>query len=67
MTNQQVKFFKELAYIQEYCINVRVGKERSPSDIEELLKDMTFEVIYRIMELLDGYGGELPRHNNIAF
>ena len=42
MTNQQVKFFKELAYIQEYCINVRVGKERSLSDIEELLKDVTF-------------------------
>ncbi len=63
MTNQQVDFFKELAYIQEYCINVRVGKEKSFSNIEELLKDVTFEVIYRIMELLDGYGGELPRCN----
>ncbi len=66
MTNQQVKFFKELAYIQEYCINVRVGKERSPSDIEELLKDVTFEVIYRIMELLDRYGGELPKCNIVS-
>ena len=26
---------------------------------------MTYEVIYRIMELLDGYGGELPRCNII--
>lgn len=65
MTNQQDIFFKELAYIQEYCVNVRVGKEKSFSDIEELLKDVTFEVIYRIMELLDGYGGELPRCNII--
>lgn len=63
MTSQQDIFFKELAYIQEYCINVRLGREKNFSNIEELLKDVTFEVIYRIMELLDGYGGELPRCN----
>ena len=63
MTKQQVDFFKELAYIQEYCIDVRVGKEKGFNDIEELLKDVTFEVIYRIMELFDGYAGGLPRCN----
>lgn len=63
MTNQQVKFFEELAYIQEYCVNIRLGKEGDFCNIEELLKDVTYEVIYRIMELLDGYGGELQRCN----
>lgn len=67
MTNQQVKFsvkfFEELAYIQEYCVNVRLGKEGNFCNIEELLKDVTYEVIYRIMELLDGYGGEVQRCN----
>lgn len=61
MTNQQIKFFEELAYIQEYSINVNLGKEKEFCNTEELLKNVTYEVIYRIMELLDGYGGELQK------
>lgn len=61
MTKEQVKFFEELAYIQEYCVNVALSKEEKYCSTEELLKDVTCESIYRIMELLDGYGGELQK------
>ena len=63
MTDQQTKFFEELAYIQEYCVNTRLAKEKKFCSTEELLKDVTYEVIYRIMELFDGYGEELQRCN----
>jgi len=63
MTKGQMKFFNELAYIQEYCVNVALSKEEKYCNTEDLLKDITSEVIYRIMELLDGYGGELQRCN----
>lgn len=63
MKREQIKFFEELAYIQEYCVNVSLGKENKYCSTEDLLKDVTGEVIYRIMELIDGYGGELQRCN----
>ena len=61
MRKDQMDFFKELTYIQEYCINVTLSKEEKYCNTEELLKDVTCEVIYRVMELLDGYGGKLQR------
>lgn len=64
MTNEQINFFKELAYIQEYCVNVSLSKEEKYNN-KEFLTDITGEIIYRIMELLDGYGGKLPRCNII--
>ena len=65
MTQGQSTFFKELAYIQEYCVNVTLSKTKKYCNTEELLKDITCEVIYRIMELLDGYGGDIQRCNII--
>ena len=64
MTKEQNEFFQELANIQEYCVNVALSKKDKYRDMEELLKDVTCEVVYRIMELLDGYG-EGPRCNII--
>ena len=61
MTKEQNEFFQELANIQEYCINVALSKKEKYHDMEELLKDVTCEVVYRIMELLDGYGEGVPR------
>ena len=59
MTEQQMLFFEELSYIQEYCVNV--GLCNSEKNNEDLLKDVTSDVIYRIMELIDGYACELPK------
>ncbi len=65
MTNQQITFFKELSDIQKCCTNVALSKENKYRSTEELLKDVTYDVIYKIMELLDGYGGNLPKCNII--
>lgn len=43
-----------------------MSKETKYANTEELLKNVTCEVIYRIMELLDGYGGDLERCNIIS-
>jgi len=61
MSKEQIKFFEELAYIQDYCVNVALCNENKYINTEEMLKGASMDVIYRIMELLDGYGGELPR------
>ena len=63
MTKQQIYFFEELSYIQEYCMNVALCNEKKFINVEELLKDVTGDVIYRIMELIDGYACELPKFN----
>ena len=56
---KQELFFKELAAIQDLCVNVALCKAGSYSSTEEMLKDVTGETIYRVMELLDGYGRDL--------
>ena len=61
MTKQQTIFFEELSYIQEYCINVALCNSKNNINDEERLRDVTSDVIYRVMELLDGYACELPR------
>lgn len=63
MTKEQTEFFEDLANIQDCCVNVALINEGKYSNTEELLKDVTYEVIYGIMELIDGYGGRLPRCN----
>lgn len=61
MTNQQILFFEELAHIQEYCVNVALCNNKGMTYGEECLKEVTGDVIYRVMELLDGYACELPK------
>lgn len=63
MTREQIKFFKELESIQYYCVNVALSKKEKFSSTEELLNDVTSEVIYRVMEMIDGYGEQLPKCN----
>lgn len=65
MTKGQTIFFRELAYIQEYCIVAALNKKDKYCSMEELIRDVTSETIYRIMELFDGYGGEVRRCNII--
>lgn len=49
--------------IQYYCVNVALCKKENFSNTEELLNDVTSEVIYRVMEMIDGYGERLPKCN----
>lgn len=55
MTGEQKKFFKELNKIQQMVIGVTLSKTEKYTNIEDMLNDVTYETIYRLMELLDGY------------
>ena len=66
MTAEQTIFFNELANIQDYCVNVSLCKKEEYKNLEELLIDATSEVIYRIMEVFDGYGDNLARCNIVS-
>ena len=50
------EFFKELYILQDGIINLMLSKENQYENIEDLLKDTPYESIYRMLELLDGFG-----------
>ena len=66
MNDEQTIFLEELARIQDECIQITLCKESQYGNTEELLVDVTSEVIYRVMELIDGYGGKLSRCNIVS-
>lgn len=58
MTDEQKIFFNELKAIQTVAVDVSLSKVNSYETTEDMLTDVTYEVIYRVMELLDGYRNE---------
>lgn len=52
----QMEFFNELKLIQDVVVNIMLSNERKYTDTEDLLIDTTYETIYKILELMDGYG-----------
>ena len=55
MKSKQVLFWEEIQKIQDYVINISLSKMSKYDDVEKLLKDVTYETIYGMMELLDGH------------
>ena len=55
MKKEQELFWKEIQKIQNYTVNVFLTKLSMYNNMEEFLNDVTYETIYGIMELLDGY------------
>lgn len=55
MTREQELFWKEVQKIQDYVVNALLSKTARHDNMEKLLNDVTYETIYRIMELLDDY------------
>ena len=49
-------FFKELFEIQDFIINTMIAQQDKYNNFEEVIKDTSYETIYRVLELLDGYG-----------
>ena len=54
MMMEQELFWKEIRKIQDFVVSVSLTKYSKYDDIEELLNDVTYETIYRLMELIDG-------------
>lgn len=55
MTREQELFWKEIKKIQDCVVNVSLSKISEYDDMEKLLNDVTYETIYGMMELIDGY------------
>lgn len=52
----QREFFDELKLIQDVVVNIMLSKESKYNGTEDLLIDTTYETIYKVLELMDGYG-----------
>ena len=52
----QREFFDELKLIQDVVVNIMLSKESKYTGTEDLLIDTTYETIYKVLELMDGYG-----------
>lgn len=63
MTEEQKAFFNEIKAIQDVAVNLALSKKDSYEKTEDMLKDVTYEAIYRIMELLDGYRADTIKCN----
>ncbi len=62
MSDEQISFLKELGKIQDFVVNVTLSKENEYDGTEAMLKDASYEIIYKCMELIDGY-----RDKNIKY
>jgi hypothetical protein len=54
----QKEFFETLKQIQEEVVNCSLANYKDIDTIENLLYDTTYETIYKLMELIDGYTKE---------
>lgn len=53
MTDKQALFFQELKTIQEQAVNMNI--HQSDLTKEELLFNVSYDTLFLMMELLDGY------------
>ena len=51
----QKDFMQAMALIQEKCVQVSLVKNCNAESLEDVLYDVTYDVIVEMMELIDGY------------
>lgn len=56
LSNKQIEFFTALKEIQDTTVNLALCNKTD--DIENVLYNVTYETIYSILELFDGYTKE---------
>ena len=59
LTPLQQEFFEKLQYIQKKSVATAMTNYKRGMVIEELLYDVTYDVMCDIMVFIDGYMGEL--------
>ena len=62
MNDEQILFYEELRKIQDFAIGTSLCRQNKYENIEDMLEDITYDVIYKICEMIDGY-----RHNLIKY
>lgn len=55
MKDVENEFLEAMGEIQRVAVNIMLCNLEKYSRIEDVLNDITYDVIYRIMELIDGY------------
>ena len=65
MQNMQEDFFKELRKIQDNSINIMLCRAEKYENINDILTDVTYDTIYSVMELIDGYKNRNLRYEII--
>ena len=55
MSSQIDLFFKTINNIQDEVINVALINKDKYDNLEEIITDVTYEMTYKILELMDGY------------
>lgn len=63
MDDEKKKFYNELRKIQDYAIGVSLSKRNEYEHIDDMLEDITYDVIYRICEMIDGYRNDLIEYS----
>lgn len=52
----QKDFFEKLSYMQEETVQIAFGKYKPGDDVENLLYEVTYDVLAELMTWIDGYG-----------
>lgn len=65
MNNEQIMFYKELRKIQDSAIEIALCKERKYKKTEDILEDITYDVIYMICEMMDGYRNDWIKYKMV--
>jgi len=55
ITDKQDVFFRYLEHVQQLSVETVMMENKSNDDIEKLLYSVSYEAIYRVLELIDGY------------
>ena len=52
----QKDFFEKLAYMQEETVQIALCKYKPGDDVEDLLYEVTYDILAELMTWIDGYG-----------
>ena len=55
MNNEKEMLFVNLSKIQDEVVSIALIQQEKYQNLEEMLTDVSYEVLYRCMELVDGY------------
>ena len=55
LEGKQEMFFQHLKHIQELVVTNAMSEHKANDNLEEILFDASYESIYRVLELIDGY------------
>ena len=63
MNEEQKKFYNELSKIQDFVIGASLCKQNKYEKTEDMLEDITYDIIYMICEMIDGYRNESIKYS----